>query len=111
MTLTARSALVRLLPSKARLKPLEGLVERQRMVKEPGEVALIRAGSYDVVRVGRPLRPELRGVGRQERLRRLRLQGRLHRPHQGQVHDRHDDRHPQDRRHPLNLWGQTPKVE
>lgn len=43
MTLAARSALVRLLPSKTRLKPLEGLVERQRMVKEPGEVALIRA--------------------------------------------------------------------
>lgn len=51
MTLAARSALVRLLPSKARLKPLEGLVERQRMVKEPGEVALIRAA----VRLGSSL--------------------------------------------------------
>ncbi len=51
MTLAARSALVRLLPSKARLKPLEGVVERQRMVKEPGEVALIRAA----VRLGSSL--------------------------------------------------------
>ena len=51
MTLAARSALVRLLPSKARLKPLEGLVERQRMIKEPGEVALIRAA----VRLGSSL--------------------------------------------------------
>jgi len=51
MTLAARSALVRLLPSKTRLKPLEGVVERLRMIKEPGEVALIRAA----VRLGSSL--------------------------------------------------------
>ena len=43
MTLAARGVLVRMLPAKARLKPLAGLVERQRMIKEPGEVALIRS--------------------------------------------------------------------
>ena len=49
MTLSARSALVRLLPARARLKPLEGLVERQRMIKEPEEIALLRSA----VRLGR----------------------------------------------------------
>lgn len=43
MTLAARGALVRLLPSKTRLKPLAGVVEQQRMIKEPEEVALIRS--------------------------------------------------------------------
>ena len=43
MTLATRSALARLLPPRARLKPLQGLLERQRMIKEPAEVALIRS--------------------------------------------------------------------
>lgn len=43
MTLATRSALVRLLPPRAGLKPLAGLLERQRMIKEPAEVALIRS--------------------------------------------------------------------
>lgn len=51
MTLAERSALVRLLPSKTRLKPLAGVVERQRMIKEPGEVALLRSA----VRLGSSL--------------------------------------------------------
>jgi Xaa-Pro aminopeptidase len=51
MTLAARAAVARSLPKGARLKPLEGLVERQRMVKEPAEVALIRSA----VRLGSAL--------------------------------------------------------
>ncbi|MGH9671460.1 MAG: M24 family metallopeptidase [Terriglobales bacterium] len=51
VTLATRSALVRLLPARARLKPLEGLVERQRMIKEPAEIALLRSA----VRLGSSL--------------------------------------------------------
>jgi len=51
MTLATRAVLVRFLPKRARLKPLEGLVERLRMVKEPAEVALIRSA----VRLGSAL--------------------------------------------------------
>jgi Xaa-Pro aminopeptidase len=51
MTLAVRSALVRLLPSHTRLKPLQGAVERLRMIKEPGEIALIRSA----VRLGSSL--------------------------------------------------------
>lgn len=51
MTLAARSALVRLLTAKTRLRPLADLVERQRMIKEPGEIALIRSA----VRLGSSL--------------------------------------------------------
>ncbi|MDP9263331.1 MAG: Xaa-Pro peptidase family protein [Acidobacteriota bacterium] len=51
MTLATRAVLVRFLPKRVRLKPLEGLVERLRMVKEPAEVALIRSA----VRLGSAL--------------------------------------------------------
>ena len=51
MTLAERGALVRVLPKKARLKPLAGVVERQRMIKEPEEIALIRSA----VRLGSSL--------------------------------------------------------
>jgi Xaa-Pro aminopeptidase len=43
MTLATRAALGRWLPKRVRLKPLEGLVERQRMIKEPAEIVLIRS--------------------------------------------------------------------
>lgn len=43
MTLATRAALGRCLPGRVRVKPLEGLVERQRMIKEPAEVARLRA--------------------------------------------------------------------
>ena len=51
MTLSARAALLRLLSARVRLQPLEGLVERVRMIKEPEEIALIRSA----VRLGSSL--------------------------------------------------------
>jgi Xaa-Pro aminopeptidase len=51
MTLAAHGALLRALPSKTRLKPLAGVVDQQRMIKEPEEVALIRSA----VRLGSSL--------------------------------------------------------
>jgi Xaa-Pro aminopeptidase len=51
MTLATRAALARSLSKRTRLKPLQGLVERLRMVKEPAEVALIRSA----VRLGSSL--------------------------------------------------------
>lgn len=51
MTLATRAAFARSLPKRVRLKPLDGLVERLRMVKEPAEVALLR----NAVRLGSAL--------------------------------------------------------
>lgn len=64
MTLATRAALGRYLPRRVRLKLLEGLVERQRMIKEPAEVALIRSavrlGSSLFERALKVLRPGVR---------------------------------------------------
>lgn len=64
MTLATRAALGRCLPKRVRVKPLDGLVERPRMLKEPAEVALIRAavrlGSSLFERALKVLRPGVR---------------------------------------------------
>jgi Xaa-Pro aminopeptidase len=51
MTLAAHAALVRVLAPKTRLQPLAGVLEQQRMIKEPEEIALIRSA----VRLGSSL--------------------------------------------------------
>ncbi len=51
VTLATRSAFLHLLPPRVRLKSLAGLVERQRVIKEPEEIALIRSA----VRLGSSL--------------------------------------------------------